>query len=197
VVDVVKRTVRTVTDLPGSSLFPSWPADGRLCFRYDGDDYRGFMMADGALSVPERPLPRDVARAPASLHWADLFPGTPLPPHALNLVLVWATWSAHSPDALLDLERARTAFTARGADIGVVTAVDTGSLRADVAQTRRRYGIDLPEIPLTPQGLGRTEAINQMPTSMLFRGNVMVDRRLGAQTAEQLDEWVSRFDAVR
>ena len=46
VVDVKKRTVRNVTaSLAGSSLFPSWTKDGRLCFRYDGDDYRGFIMA--------------------------------------------------------------------------------------------------------------------------------------------------------
>ena len=197
VVDVVKRTVRTVTDLSGSSFFPSWTADGRLCFRYDGDDYRGFMMADDVLSAPERPLPTAGPAVSASLGWTDLFPETPEPVHALNLVMIWATWSAHSPDALADLERARAVFAARGADVGVATAVDAASQRADVAETLRRYAIDLPEIPLAPERLARTEAINQMPTTLLFRGGALVDRRLGAQTAGQLEEWVSRFAAAR
>jgi hypothetical protein len=38
VVDLERRTDRVVTNLSGSSLFPSWTRDGRLCFRYDGDD---------------------------------------------------------------------------------------------------------------------------------------------------------------
>ena len=196
VVDVVRRTVRTVTDLPGSSFFPSWTADGRLCFRYDGDDYRGFIMADDVLSAPERPLP-GAPGVSTSLGWTDLFPETPEPAHDLNLVLIWATWSAHSPDALADLERARASFAARGTDVGVATAVDAASRRADVAETLRRYAVDLPEIPLAPERLVSTEAINQMPTTLLFRGGDLVDRRLGAQTAGQLEEWVSRFAAVR
>src|SRR6202050_5244574 len=45
IVDSVRKTVRTLPALPGNSLFPSWTKDNRWCFRYDGDDYRGFMMA--------------------------------------------------------------------------------------------------------------------------------------------------------
>ena len=51
IVDIEKRTVRTLPGLNGSALFPSWTQDGRLCFRYDGPDYRGFMMANGVLDV--------------------------------------------------------------------------------------------------------------------------------------------------
>ena len=61
--------MRTLPDLAGSSLFPSWTEDGRLCFRYDGDDYRGFMMASNVLSLPEQPLPAGGARVPATLRW--------------------------------------------------------------------------------------------------------------------------------
>src|SRR6185503_6079256 len=35
VVDVERRTIRTVTEFAGSSYFPSWTQDGRLSFRYD------------------------------------------------------------------------------------------------------------------------------------------------------------------
>jgi hypothetical protein len=106
VVDVMRHTVRTVTNLPGSSLFPSWTKDGRLCFRYDGDDYRGFMMADDVLANPERPLPSPGPRIKPSARWSELFPETPRPAHRVNLVMIWSSWSAHSPDALSDLQRA-------------------------------------------------------------------------------------------
>jgi hypothetical protein len=106
VVDTERRTVRTVTHLPGSSYFPSWTKDGRLCFRYDGDDYRGFMMADHVLAEPERPLPPPGPKVPAIVRWADLFPAAPAPAHRVNLVMIWATWSAHSPQALMDLQHA-------------------------------------------------------------------------------------------
>jgi Tol biopolymer transport system component len=38
VVDLESRTVRTITRLSGSSFFPSWTRDGRLSFRYDGNE---------------------------------------------------------------------------------------------------------------------------------------------------------------
>jgi len=47
-------------------------------------------------------------------------------------------------------------------------------------------------IALAPKGLALTEARNQMPTTLLFKNGVLVDRRLGAQTAEQLKEWIER-----
>ena len=78
VVDLKKHTMRNVTaSLPGSSLVPSWTKDGRLCFRYDGADYR------------------------------------------------------------------------------------------------------------------MTEARNQMPTTLLFRGNALIDRKLGPQSLEELRDWVT------
>jgi hypothetical protein len=196
VVDVVRRTVRTVTDFPGSSFFPSWTEDGRLCFRYDGDDYRGFMIASDVLSAPERALPSGQAKVSAAARWADLFPAAPPPVRAISVVLVWAPWSAHSPDALADLQRARTSFAARGANVGVSTAVDTASQRADVVRTLTRYQIDLPEVALAPEQFEKSDAVNQMPTTLLFRGNELVDRRLGAQTAAQLEEWVGRFETA-
>ena len=51
VVDIQKHTLRTVTSLAGSSYFPSWTKDGRLSFRYDGEDYRGFMMIENVLGA--------------------------------------------------------------------------------------------------------------------------------------------------
>ncbi len=105
--------MRTLGDLTGSSLFPSWTADGRLYFRYDGDDYRGFMMASNVLSLPEQPLPSGGARVPATLRWEELFPETPPPAAETTLVMIWAAWSAHSPYALEHLQHASRTLRGR------------------------------------------------------------------------------------
>jgi hypothetical protein len=192
VVDTIDRTVRSVTQLPGSSLFPSWTKDGRLCFRYDAADYRGFVIADHVLDAPARPLPAKSTPVPASPRWADLFPETPRPAAKVALVMIWATWSAHSPQALLDLQQAGAYFRAHGEDATVLTALEIGSLRADVDQMRRANAITLPEIPLAPRRFTETEALNQIPTTLLFRDGVSVARRLGAQSFEDLRAWVDQ-----
>jgi hypothetical protein len=191
VVDTEKRTVRTVTStLTGSSLFPSWTRDGRLSFRYDGDDYRGFMFAERPLDTAERPLPQPSPAAPPHARWSDLFPETPRPSPRLAVVMIWAPWSAHSPQALLDLQRAARFFRDRGGDTAVATALEIGSVRSDVDAIRRANAIVLPEIPLAPERFVTTEAVNQIPTLLLFRDGGMIDRRLGAQTFDELKAWV-------
>jgi WD40-like Beta Propeller Repeat len=191
VVDLQRRTVRTVTDLPGSSFFPSWTRDGRLCFRYDGDDYRGFMIADRVLAAPERPLPQGDQHVPVHREWADIFPETSRPPHRFNLVTVWGPWSAHSPDVLRDVARARRDFDARGLDIDVSTATDPGSRQSDVDGLLERYRISVPRIPLAGNRFASTEAANQNPTTLLFHDGVLVDSHLGPQTFDELRRWVS------
>jgi hypothetical protein len=190
VVDLQQRTVRTVTSFAGSSLFPSWTRDGRLCFRYDGDDYRGFMMASDVLSVLATPLPKTPEPLPAERSWSDVFPETAAPAHSLNLVMIWGTWSAHSPMALGDLQRARAYFTSQSMDVGVMAATDPGSWESDVMRMLADYRIDVPRIPLGAGRIVLTEAANQIPTTLMFRDGRLVDRRLGAQTFEALREWV-------
>ena len=180
-----------MTNFTGSSLFPSWTADGRLCFRYDADDYRGFMMADHVLDAPERPLHPSRAGVPANPKWSDLFPESAMPAHRVNLAMIWATWSAHSPQALIDLQNAGAYFTEHSEDAGVTTAVEIGSLPSDVDRMRAANRITLPEIALAPARFVETEAVNQIPTTLLFRDGVMVDRRLGAQSFDALRAWVS------
>src|ERR1043165_5538720 len=148
------------------------------------------MMADGVLTLPERPWTAPIT-LPARIGWRDVFPETPPPPHRLNLVTVWATWSAHSPDALLDLQQAELTLAKNGTDVGVFTATDPGSRRADIDQLIARYRIGLPALPLAPNRLTLTEAHNQVPSTLLFRDGQLVDRRLGAQTTEQLQEWIT------
>lgn len=195
VVDLERRTVRRLAGLSGSGLFPSWTSDGRLSFRYDGDDYRGFMFASDVLAAPEQPLPAPGARIPAAPRWSEIFPETPRPSEALALVLIYASWSAHTPEALADLETAAREFARSGPDVGVRTAIEPASQRADVDRLRRAGGITLPEIPLAPARLLLTDAPNQIPTTLLFRDGVLIDRRLGAQSAAELRDWVSRAAA--
>jgi hypothetical protein len=191
VVDTQVRTVRTITSsLAGSSLFPSWTKDGRLCFRYDGADYRGFMMAEHVLAAPERPLQPTASAVPANPRWPELFPETPQPPQRIALVMIWAPWSAHSPRALLDLQHAAGDAARHHANVAVATALEIGSVRTDAERIRRVNSITLKEIPLAPSRFLRTEAVNQIPTSLLFRDGTMIDRRLGAQSAGDLTAWI-------
>jgi dipeptidyl aminopeptidase/acylaminoacyl peptidase len=190
VVDLELRTIRTITDLPGSGFFPSWTEDGRLSFRYDAPDYHGFIIAEGVLSAPERPLgPRD-QRVPDRVQWSDIFPETPTPRGAA-LVTVWGTWSAHSPSALQDLQRIGRDPGAADERLTVLTAADIGSAPTDIARVRARYGITVPQIPLDAQRLPLTQAQNQIPVTLLFRNGELVGRRLGAQSYDMLKSWLN------
>ena len=191
IVDIEKRTVRTVTSMPGSSYFPSWTKDGRLSFRYDGPEYRGFMMAKNILSAPARPLPATPQHMPRRRAWSDVFPETPTPSSSLSLVMIWSTWSAHSPDALADLQAAGDYFRSHDLDVGVLTATEPGSLEPDIAHLLQRHNVHVPRIPLAAERLRVTEATNQIPTTLLFRDGQLVDRRLGAQTVDELRQWIS------
>jgi hypothetical protein len=189
VVDLQSRTVRTITKLSGSSFFPSWTRDGRLSFRYDGNEYRGFVMATDVLSAPERPLPRIAQHVPVVRSWSDIFPET-APPPGVAIVLVWGAWSAHAPQALVDFQRARDTFESRELGIRVFMATEPGSREEDVARMLSTHRVRLARIPLAPKRLILTEAHNQNPTTLLFRDGELIDRRLGAQTVEELIEWV-------
>jgi hypothetical protein len=190
VVDLKDRTVRNITaSLSGSSLFPSWTSDGRLSFRYDSPEYRGFMFASDVLSEPAKALPRP-QRLSESRTWNDVFPETQLPRHELNLVVVWGTWSAHMPDALRDLDKAREFFAASSMDVGVMTATDPVSAEPDIVRILGAANDRLPRIQLAPERLRLTEMHNQNPTALLFRDGKLVDRRLGPQSFEDLKEWI-------
>jgi hypothetical protein len=104
--------------------------------------------------------------------------------------MVWSTWSAHSPEALIWLQQARKYFDDQGKDVGVMTATEPATRPDDAIAMRKRYDVTLPEIPLDPQRFVHTEAKNQIPTTLLFRDGRVVDRKLGAQSAAALRDWV-------
>lgn len=182
IVDLKERTVRTMAFDNGSILFPSWTKDGRLCFRYDGADYRGFMMASNVLDLPAAPMNSAASPSlPERRTWQDIFPATPAP-SGVQVVLIWAPWSAHSQIAFEGLNELR----ATGLPVGVFAAADPTSSEQDVTRQLRDFKVTIPRLPLTSRGLELTEARNQMPTVLLFRDGVLVDRRLGAQSLESL-----------
>jgi hypothetical protein len=190
IVDLERKTVRTLPNLQGSALFPSWTKDGRLCFRYDGPDYRGFLMASNVLDTPEAPLPTVTEALPDERRWEDIFPETP-PAKGLQLVMIWAPWSAHSLEAFTNLQETRDHFAARGMQVDAVAAADPGSRESDITGQLEDFRVTIPRIPLTQRHLAMTEARNQMPTLMLFRDGTLIDRKLGAQSVETLRDWVT------
>jgi len=189
IVDLQDRTVRTLPGLTGSALFPSWTRDGRLCFRYDGPDYRGFMIATDALAAPVKPLPAVSEALPERRAWNDIFPETHAAP-GLRLVLIWAPWSAHSLEAFTNLQHARESFAAHRVAIDVMAAADPGSREADITRQLSDFRVTVPRIPLSQKGLAMTEARNQMPTTLLFRDGILIGQRLGAQSSASLQDWV-------
>ena len=190
IVDVAQHTVRTLPGLVGSALFPSWTQDGRLCFRYDGDDYRGFMMASGVLDVAAEPLPAVTGSLPPARTWQDIFPQSPALARGSHLVLIWAPWSAHSGYAFDHLQKARDYFASRIPGLSIAEAADPGSRETDITRQLSEFGVTLPRLPISAAGLLLTEARNQMPTTLLFKDGVLVDRRLGAQSFDELRDWV-------
>lgn len=194
VIDLRDRTIRTITGFAGSSYFPSWTRDGRLSFRYDGPNYRGFMMATGVLEAPARPLPASTDPMPAVRPWSALFPET-RPAPGISLVLVWAPWSAHSPDALIAFDQARDYFARVGLAIGLFMATEPVSLESDIRRMLDQNTVKLQRIPLAPERLWLTEAHSQIPATLLFRDGELLDRRLGAQSFEELLAWVRQAQA--
>jgi len=196
VVDLREKTLRTITRLPGSSLFPSWTRDGRLLFYYEDDQYRGFVMATDVLKTPTRNLTTTTGKFEAvATRWSAIFPNTPVPRNGITLVIIWAPWNAHSPDALRALQQVAQSCQGK-TDVQAAIAVDPNSRRTDAVKMLERYRIELPEISIEPDRLTVTGAQNQVPALLMFRDGRLVDRRLGAQSTDELRQWVSMENSV-
>jgi hypothetical protein len=193
IVDIGRRTVRRLTGLQGSAFFPSWTRDGRLSFRYDGTDYRGFMVATDVLSTPESPLPNEARLAAGPLRWSDVFLDD-MPRQRIVMVGVWATWSAHSADALLALQAMSDAPARGRMNVGVLSATDIASRPHDVLRTRAAYGVSVPQVRLRSSSLTASLTANQMPMTLMFVDGTLVGQRLGARSATQLTEWLRDLD---
>lgn len=193
VIDLERRTIRTPLSLPGSSYFPSWTADGRLAFRYDGPDYRGFMLASGVLSSQEHPLTQShLPPQQSALGWEHIFPESARPSEDTVIVTVWSTWSAHSELALVAANEASRKLVQAGQSVRALAAVDPGTSQADARRFLARHSIAADLLPLSPGRFELADADNQIPAVLFFYRGTLVDRRLGAQTADELIKWVRR-----
>ena len=197
IVDLEKRTVRTISQF-GSSTFPSWTRDGRLCFRVDTTDFRGFVLAAGVLSIPSRPLPDSLPPVRLDhVSWGDVFPEDVLPASPITIVVVWSPSGAHSVDALRSLRDFELSARRASQGVQVRTVLDLGANRSDAARLIRDADVDI--TPLTTQrpGLRTAGALNQMPTALLFAHGRLRDRRLGAQSVTDLRQWIAEARASR
>ena len=188
IVDLQRRTLRRLDRLPGSSVFPSWTSDGRLSFRYDADDYHGFVMVSGALDAPETPL-QSGRRVDAEPVWTDLFPRSAAPAGAA-MVLVWSTWSAHSEDALKALDRFSIQHAVPANGIAIRHTLDISSAPEDAQRMMAEWRVRIPAIERTATPAFALRTATQMPMYLLFDDGRLVGERLGAQTAEELHDWL-------
>jgi len=193
VIDLARRTTRTVTALPGSSLFPSWTRDGRLCFRYDGPEYRGFIMLSNFARASEDALPAQSYEASALLSWRDVFSDRAPTGARFNVVVIWAPWSAHAREALVDAASASKRLLAEGRDIRLSMALEPSSDRAAATRILAGANVDMPEVHLLRSSVALTGAANQIPVTLMFRDDGMVGRHLGPQTTPELLSWIHRL----
>ena len=105
--------------------------------------------------------------------------------------MIWAPWSAHSQEAFTNLDHARLLRARRRLDRRPPTQEAPSEIPRQWARSD-----DVPRVPLSSSGLALTEARNQMPTTLLFRDGLLVDKKLGAQSFEQLRAWIESVDAA-
>ena len=192
VVDLAARSVRTVADLPGSSFYPSWTADGRLAFRYDAPDFRGFVIASTFMSRPAKRLPADVQgrHGVGGARWSDVFVDGGHQGARWTLVLVWAPWCTHCEEAFRELREATAAWRADGGAVSLFAAAEPNSLPEDVARMRQVDRITAPTLRMKHGGLSATGAANQLPAVLLFAGDRLLDRKLGTQPSDEVVGWL-------
>lgn len=195
VIDLRRRTQRLLSPGPGSSYYPSWTNDGRLCFRQDGPDYKGFILADHVLDATETPLPHDI-KPDRLLSWAKLFPSDGPPVRGLSVVVMWSSWNVHSAEALRAGALACRRLHAAGIDVGVYEAPEIDSARNPLplaAPDSRLIG----RLSVDPSMLGFTPAVNQMPSVLVFSAERLIGEKFGSISADQLVAWIDGLSLGR
>jgi hypothetical protein len=192
VVDLQARRWLVVADLPGSSLFPSWTKDGRLCFRYDSAEYRGFVIASDFMRNPWQPFPAD--DHPSAPKLAELVPERRRSSQEVDVLVVWAPWNAHSPDALVNLQRAVATWQVTGRHVRAVAAAEPSSDAAEAAAMRESLGIGVEQVAVARDRLLDAGIGNHIPTTLLFRDGEIYGRKLGALSSEELVQWIDERD---
>lgn len=187
VADLNSKRLYRLSGLKGSSYYPSWTDKGQLLFRYEDINFRGFVVADKFVSGSGRPFPESAPQV--SLDWSDIFPNE-TSPLGLRLVTIWSTWCAHSREALGAAESLQRDRHLGKIDFDVSIAADPTSGPSELVRLMSS-NVHVGSLELLPRNYSRARAINQMPVSLLFNGRQFIARRLGAQPASELAEWVA------
>lgn len=185
VVDLVKKELIHVTDLPGSCYYPSWTRDGRLVFRHDSKDYRGFLMASGFLGNPRTPLPTaypDDTRQTGTL--ADLLRRAMPPAKKVVMVNLWAGWCVHCRGELPVLDQLRKDLRSGGCDAEILGACDPTSFPSDREFILRRSRLDLPQVDITSEEVNAF-GIQVYPTTLLFVDGRLMEKHHGALNRQE------------
>lgn len=185
VVDLKTREVINVTDLPGSCYYPSWTRDGRLVFRYDSAEFRGFVMASNVLKAPRTALPstypEDSKEVPPL---GRLFPKGDAPRHKVVIVNFWAGWCVHCRAELPVLHQLRKELRAAKADAELFGACDPTSFQTDRSFILTRSKLDIPQVDLTSKEVNAF-GIQVYPTTLVFVDGRQVAKHQGALTRGQ------------
>lgn len=193
VVDLHNSRRWRLSQLPGSSFFPSWTDDGRLLFLYQAGSARTFVLASNVTSHHSESLPVPSARTPTSVDWQEIFPGDSPLPMAFRIALVWAPWNSHSPFAIRELESAIRTLQTTGTSIDATLLAEPNSRPSDAQRVLTALQTTLPSRSLAAERLWLTDADNQIPALLLFRGDRVIARHLGAMDRSELMEWVTEY----
>jgi hypothetical protein len=185
ILDINEKTFRRIS-LSGSSLFPSWTDDNALVFRYEGPEFTGFIRADNVLAAET-----SAAAAPTLLgnpediqnKWRGVVPNT-----GLSVVLVWASWSGHSAEALAAFANAK--LDCELAACARLAAYDPSSNLGDVARvfSNVRPALSLVEAPW--DAIQASGGLNQSPTYLFFVDGCLIRRALGTMSSSELSLWI-------
>src|SRR5262249_9636394 len=136
--------------------------------------------------------PEDHAPAPKL---AELVPEPRRNSHDVDVLVVWAPWNAHSPDALVNLQRAVATWQASGKHVRAVAAPEPSRDAAEAAPMRDALGIGVEQVAVARDRLLDAGIGNHIPTTLLFRDGQIYGRKLGALSSEELVQWVNERDS--
>lgn len=171
----------------GSNYFPNWTDDGALVFRRDGQDFKGFVRVVGDFA-PSTPPVRSTRIDPV-----DDVAHTPISRGAqCVVVLLWASWGAHSDDAL-------SAFVEAESRVPSCTfrmSIDPTSDPAVVAAMLRRsnYHGTIGDLDWTEWR--RLGGLNQTPTYVFYNHGCLAARVLGAMDANALTRQARQLERI-
>lgn len=180
VIDLVARAIGTLP-LPGSAYYPSWTRDNELSFRYESDEWNGFVVTSNLQALPRGTAIGQPTPPVREVRWQDLFVGDPR--RGLNIAVMWAPWNVHSQEALIEAVEARAQWQKTGTRVNVY---ECAVPHEDTTALRQRWGLDIEPLAGRPGAFADSWFDAQAPTILLFRDDVLIARYLGAPHAQEL-----------